>query len=45
MWEECAWERQKKEEKETRRVVVKGVGKGDEGVGLVAKRRGDKESC
>jgi hypothetical protein len=24
-----------------RRVVVKGVGKGDEGVGMVAKRRGD----
>jgi hypothetical protein len=32
MWEECAWERQRKEE--ARRVVVKGVGKGDEGVGL-----------
>jgi hypothetical protein len=36
MWEEYAWERQRKEE--ARRVVVKGVGEGDECVGMVAKK-------
>ena len=39
MWEECVW---RNRERKARRVVVKGVGKGEEVEGMVAKRRGNE---